>query len=471
MRAKIKKNNLIILGLVFLLIIIVVGQSSTAFIGAAEQPNKEGLDKVLREVNQMIIDNFDLMSKKQAKLRIDIDNSFIGNDVRRAAINNIDEIKRVMLTENKKVNALIKDMKDMKEGKIKFDNNKIKAHLVGIRQDAIKIRNLLGHTEIVRNPSTGAVTTIRHGFDNLIFTIMDAPAKKELVDAKTELTMIMNQVAFYQNGIVPIAPPVRPPTNAQIKKINELKKEAMEKEAEERKLEEELGIGKKGTSISLINLLAQGVRMNNPPSNSKDSDPKTEAEAAELIERLKKENAARAARIQQLKDRIKQRQDSMDDAQSDGADPLIDDPFVVSDGEIKISKCKIDEKTGICTITVQICSKKRCYPEETMVISLFDLADYYDKEDPNKVPLEEYILDKIDPKFKDFVLQPPFDNLEQKLADKIKERDAKVAEKIKILTDLVTLLGKNWQEIYPDIDSYFEDLNKIKEQLDSLKKK
>jgi hypothetical protein len=486
MKAKSRKKGLIVLGALLLLLIIGFGQQGNVFTGAVGQPNKEDLDKVLREVNQMIIVNFDLMVEKQKKLNADIRASLLGNDIRRAAIKNIEEIKRVLLTENKKVNALIKDMKDMKEGKIKFDNNRIKNHIVGIRQDAIKIRNLLGHTEIVRNPNTGAQNTIYHGFNKPIFIVMDAPSKQDVANAKKALAAIMNKVAFYQNGIVPITPPVRLPTNAQIQEINKLEREAMEKEAEERRLEKKLGIGKKRTSISLISLLAQ--RMNNPPS--KGSDPKTEAEAAALIERLRKENAARDERIQQLRDLIQQRQerqDSMDDAQSDGAEPPTTDPFAVSDGEIKIP---VDEEGNIigtfcvdkkgktdCVIKIQVCTESGC-SEIEIKISLEALLEYQ-KNNDFKI-IEDDIREGLPEEYEDLEIQPPFDekeDLEKKLADKIKERDAKVAEKIKILTDFITFLGKNWQDVYkdpngkPDLDTYLEQIAELKKELDSLKKK
>jgi hypothetical protein len=206
MRAKIKKNNLIILGLVFLLIIIVVGQSSTAFIGATEQPTAADLEKFIQTSKQLIIDKQKFTTDKIDGLKEDIETAFfgIGNDVRGAGIEILEKAQKIMIVLNKKLLALEELLADMKAGKKEFNNNQIKNIIKGINNDLITLRNYLGHSEKVIDPITGEVTIIYHGFNDPMFAVMSLEAKKDLGDVIDEVIAKMNESRKFNNGILPI---------------------------------------------------------------------------------------------------------------------------------------------------------------------------------------------------------------------------------------------------------------------------
>ena len=71
MRAKSKKNNLIALGLILLLILIGLNQQGI-FIGAAQQPTVEDLEKLIKRGQVAIADAMPAINKEIAKLEFDI---------------------------------------------------------------------------------------------------------------------------------------------------------------------------------------------------------------------------------------------------------------------------------------------------------------------------------------------------------------------------------------------------------------
>lgn len=307
---------------------------------------------------------------------------------------------------------------------------------------------------VARNIFAQAVYYKKDG-ELISFTIYD-----KLLEQTTNLEKLKNKLDEIADETTPIIFSdlhiTKPVTKDQLNRIKELREE-------NRILRERLkqqGNNPK-SSFNLINFLAQAPRMKVLPDKSKP--PTTNKEADILIKQLE---AEQAQLIKEIKEKLSR--PTKPGAKIIGITPITDPP-VISDGEIKISECKVDIKTGICTLIVQICYKNTCYAPETITgVSLDDLNNYYDKENPNKDPLEEYILDKIDSKFKDFVLQPPFDDLEQKLADKIKERDAEIANKIKLYSDLIAHIKGNWQEIYPDTLDGAKEANDQVEFLEKL---
>ena len=203
MKAKSKKNNLIALGLILLFILIGLNQQGV-FIGAAEQPTAADLEKFILAGNQLVIDKHKFATGKIDGLNQDIATSFFFNDVRQAGIDILVNAKGTMTTLNNKLLALKKLLADMKAGKKQFDNNQIKNIIKGINNDLITLRNYLGYTEGVRDPKTGRVTIIHHGFNNPMFAIMSPEAKKDLSDVKVEVIAKMNELKKFNNGILPI---------------------------------------------------------------------------------------------------------------------------------------------------------------------------------------------------------------------------------------------------------------------------
>ena len=272
---------------------------------------------------------------------------------------------------------------------------------------------------VARNIFAQAVYYKKDG-ELISFTIYD-----QLLEQITNLDALKNKLDNVADETTPIISP-EGVSKDRLERIEELRESIRDKEKILRE--------NPTSSFNLINFLAQAPRPKPLPDKSKP--PTTNAEADKLILELEKKEEALMKKI--------------------GEKPITDPP-VISDGEIKIP---VDEAGNIigtfcvdkkgktdCVIEIQVCTKSGCSRIE-IKISLEALIEY--KKNKDFKIIEDEIREGLPKEYEDLKIQPPFDDLEQKLADKIKERDAEIANKIKLYRDLIAHIRGNYKEIYPN---------------------
>ena len=229
MRAKSKKNNLIALGLILLLILIGLNQQGI-FIGAAQQPTVEDLEKLIKRGQVAIADAMPAINKEIALLESDIvawakfPTLGFGNATRRQALTRLlyvrlplvgvsdltgidEQTKEYLYPESMEI--IIQMQKDLprlniqkfrhvehvlaflkthleaiKQGKIKFDNTKIKADTKYIKERIVMVNTNLD--------------SLKKEFGKS----MKLKTVQDLATAQAEIMILINQLdVFVENGI------------------------------------------------------------------------------------------------------------------------------------------------------------------------------------------------------------------------------------------------------------------------------
>jgi len=466
MRAKSKKNNLIALGLILLLILIGLNQQGI-FIGAAQQPTVEDLEKLIKRGQVAIADAMPAINKEIAKLEFDIKDwggfpSFgLGNDTRRQALALLiyvrlplvgvsdlkgPEAKKIidqLQKDNPRINfqryrhvehvlAYLKThLEAIKQGKIKFDNTKIKADTDYIKQQIVNVNTNLD--------------SLKKEFGKS----MKLETVQDLATAQAEIMILINQLDGFRNGIQKITDQemeqLQQLLNSLIGRYQMLIEEGRRLDSEKEKLKG----GNKGSFINSINLLAQ-VGMKQSPGTK--ADPKDVLRAK--IERQKALNQAQelanAKKRKDLEAMKKQvRPPTVTPAPAPTPTPTptpmptpapapMPDPDIVSDlaGKGKITiKYIVPCEGGVCTITA--CSEKNCFTPIKDVPGDI-IADWIDG---NGAALEKYLKDKLG----NYTLVPFGEETlskEEDLKQKAAELDAKIAAMEKTYTDLIKSIIK-----------------------------